>query len=83
MGSPKHYMPTERVVVLQPTVVLNRHQLSWGVEAFVRTPLSPEMDYACVRTNASTPYDIFMKATGLQHPYKHTDVPFLCLMCSR
>lgn len=24
-----------------------------------------------------------LKATGLHHPYKHTDVPFLCLMCSR
>lgn len=30
---------------------------SWGVELFVRTALLVEMQYTCVRVNASTPYD--------------------------
>lgn len=28
-----------------------------GVEVFVRMYLSPEMQYTCARTNASTPHD--------------------------
>lgn len=29
-----------------------------GVEAFVRMYLSPELQYTCARTNASTPHDV-------------------------
>lgn len=28
------------------------------VEAFVRMTSSPEMEYTCVRTNASTPHEV-------------------------